>query len=323
MSSGARGGGFVGVAFSMFLLAMGALLPGAAPPFARGLANSSVKRGQAAPGQGRAECREVTSKILGHPVPYCIFLPPSYGTETTRRYPVLYFLHGLGENEQILLNSDGWQIIEQAWADKALGEFIIAAPAAGRSFYVNSKDGKVRYEDFFIQEFMPIIEKNYRIEAGRKTRGLDGISMGGYGALRFAFKYPNLFGSVAAHSAALIERAPSVQINPQQEAAIARLEGPAFGVPFDREYWNRESPFTIVRERPKPVGLQVYFDCGTEDSYGFNVGAQQFHDLLESRKIPNSFHLYPGGHNWLYFAQHFPEGLEFESEAFGLSAAAK
>ena len=286
----------------------------------KGAATAAPRQAAGTPGQGRAECRDVNSKILRRPVPYCIFLPPSYDADATRRYPVLYFLHGLGENEQVLLNSDGWQIIEQAWADKTLGEFIIVAPAAGRSFYIDSKDGKVRYEDFFIQEFLPIIEKNYRIRTTRATRGLDGISMGGYGALRFAFKYPRLFGSVSVHSAALIERPPTVKIDPQQNAAVTRLVGSAFGVPFDRAYWNRESPFTIVRNSPKPVGLRVYFDCGTEDDFGFNAGAQQFHELLDKRGIPNTFHLYPGGHSWIYFAQHFPESLEFESKAFGLTA---
>ncbi|MGH9573651.1 MAG: alpha/beta hydrolase [Candidatus Acidiferrales bacterium] len=285
-----------------------------------GVAGAAPRQAAGASGRGRAECRDVKSKILRRPVPYCIFLPPTYDSNTAQKYPVLYFLHGLGENEQVLLNSDGWQIIEQAWADKTLGEFIIVAPAAGRSFYINSKDGKVRYEDFFIQEFLPIIEKNYRIRATRTTRGLDGISMGGYGALRFAFKYPKLFGSVSAHSAALIERPPTVQINPQQQAAVTRLVGTAFGVPFDRAYWNRESPFTIVRDSPKPIGLKIYFDCGTEDDFGFNVGGQQFHDLLQKRGIPNTFHLYPGGHNWMYFAEHFPDSLEFESRAFGLAA---
>ena len=284
-----------------------------------GVAVASPRKTTASSSQGRAECRDVNSKILRRAVPYCIFLPPSYDSNATQKYPVLYFLHGLGENEQVLLNSDGWQIIEQAWTDKTLGEFVIVAPAAGRSFYVNSKDGKVRYEDFFIQEFLPIIEKNYRIRATRATRGLDGISMGGYGALRFAFKYPKLFGSVSAHSAALIERPPTVQINPQQQAAVTRLVGTAFGVPFDRAYWNRESPFTIVRDSPKPAGLKIYFDCGTEDDFGFNVGAQQFHELLQKRGIPNTFHLYPGGHNWMYFAEHFPDSLEFESKAFGLT----
>jgi S-formylglutathione hydrolase FrmB len=255
-----------------------------------GVAAASPRKTTASSSQGRAECRDVNSKILRRAVPYCIFLPPSYDSNATQKYPVLYFLHGLGEIEQ-----------------------------AGRSFYVNSKDGKVRYEDFFIQEFLPIIEKNYRIRATRATRGLDGISMGGYGALRFAFKYPKLFGSVSAHSAALIERPPTVQINPQQQAAVTRLVGTAFGVPFDRAYWNRESPFTIVRDSPKPAGLKIYFDCGTEDDFGFNVGAQQFHELLQKRGIPNTFHLYPGGHNWMYFAEHFPDSLEFESKAFGLT----
>ncbi len=304
----------------VFLLVIAAFFSAVLVAPKKGVAAAAARQTTGAQGQGRAECRDVNSKILHRAVPYCIFLPPSYSSDTTRRYPVLYFLHGLGENEQVLLNSDGWQIIEQAWADKSLGEFIIVAPAAGRSFYINSKDGKVRYEDFFIREFLPIIEKNYRIRATRATRGLDGISMGGYGALRFAFKYPNLFGSVSAHSAALIERPPTVKINPQQQAAVTRLVGTAFGVPFDRAYWNRESPFTIVRNSPKPVGLKIYFDCGTEDDFGFNVGAQEFHDLLDKRGIPNTFHLYPGGHDWLYFAEHFPQSLGFESKAFGLSA---
>ena len=279
--------------------------------------------GTGAPGRGRAECRNVNSNILAHPVHYCAFLPPSYDTDSSRRFPVLYFLHGLGENEQILLNSDGWQTIEDAWAHKELGEFVIVAPAADRSFYINSKDGKTRYEDFFIREFIPAIEGNYRIQAGRKTRGLEGISMGGYGALRLAFRYPGMFGSVAAHSAALIERPPDVQINPQQEKAITRLVGTAFGVPFNRAYWDRESPFTIVKQGPKPAGLRIYFDCGTEDGFGFNVGAQQFDDLLKAHGVAHEFHLYPGGHDWIYFSQHFPEGLEFESRAFGLQTDAK
>ncbi len=318
MNSGTRrfSFGFVAV---LFVAAFGLVGAPNVAPRARVMA-APLPQMAGAPGQGRAECRDVDSKILSRPVPYCIFLPPSYDTSPTRRYPVLYFLHGLGENEQVLLNTDGWQIIEQAWADKSLGEFVIVAPAAGRTFYINSKDGKVRYEDFFIHEFIPIIEKNYRIRSERSSRGLDGISMGGYGALRFAFKYPQLFGSVSAHSAALIERPPTVQINPQQEAAVTRLVGSAFGVPFDRAYWNRESPFTIVKERPKPVGLKVYFDCGTEDSFGFNVGAEEFHKLLDSRGIPNDFHLYPGGHDWMYFAAHLPQSLEFESQAFGLSS---
>ena len=276
---------------------------------------------QASAAAGRAECRQVNSKILGHTVPYCAFLPPSYDADAGRKFPVLYFLHGLGENEQVLLESGGWQIIEDAWSQKTLGEFVIVAPAADRTFYVNSRDGKVRYEDFFIKEFLPAIERNYRIHAERRSRGITGISMGGYGALRFALKYPQLFAAVSAHSAALIERPPEIKITAPQQAAISRLAGTAFGDPFDRSYWDRESPFTIVGHGPKPVGLKIYFDCGTEDGFGFNAGAQEFHDLLKSRGIAHEFHLYPGGHTWAYFATHFPDSLEFQAKAFGLNAS--
>ncbi len=121
---------------------------------------------------------------------------------------MLYFLHGLGENAQVLLTSGGWNLIQNLWEQKQIGDFLIVAPSAGRSFYINSRDGRVRYEDFFIREFLPFIESHYRIRAERRYRGISGISMGGYGALRFAFRYPELFGSVSAHSAALVAKLP-------------------------------------------------------------------------------------------------------------------
>jgi S-formylglutathione hydrolase FrmB len=272
---------------------------------------------------GRAECRSVPSKILGHPVAYCVILPRGYDSDKTTQYPVLYFLHGLGGNEQVLLESGGMNEIEDLRAANKIGEFLVVAPAGGRSFYVNSRDGHVRYEDFFIKEFIPFIESHYRIDAVRKGRGITGVSMGGYGALRFGLKYPELFGSVSAHSAALIDKLPRFEGSDDQTEGIARVLGGSFGNPVDAKYWERESPFTIVLTNAKPANLPIYFDCGTDDDFGFNVGAQKFHDLLVLRGIPNEFHLYPGGHDMEYFADHLPASLEFHSHAFGTAAATK
>ena len=268
---------------------------------------------------GRAECSSAPSTILHRAVPYCVLLPPSYDADKARRYPVVYFLHGIGENEQALLNSGGWDLIQDLWDQKQIGEFVIAAPAGDRTFFINSENGKVRYQDFLMREFLPYIEKRYRIEPGRRSRGVAGISMGGYGALHLALLYPESFGAVSANSPALIARLPQFTPTPGETNILAMMLGSAFGVPFNRAFYDRNSPFTIVRDRPRPVGLKIYFDCGTEDGYGFNVGAQAFHELLVSRHIPNEFHLYPGGHDWTYFAQHFPASLEFQSEAFGVT----
>jgi S-formylglutathione hydrolase FrmB len=272
---------------------------------------------------GRAECRSVPSKTLAHPVPYCVLLPPSYDADKVRRYPVLYFLHGLGQNEQSLLNSGGWSLIQDLWDQKQIGEFLVVAPAGDRSFFINSRDGHQRYEDFFAGEFLPFIESHYRTRAGRRSRGITGVSMGGYGALHLALRHPELFGSVSAHSAALIANLPRANLDSSQTTAISRALGGAFGAPFDRAFWDRNSPFTLVGNGPPLAGLQIYFDCGTEDDFGFNRGAQAFHDLLASRRIRHEFHLYPGGHDLAYFAQHLPASLEFQSQAFGVTPAAK
>ena len=263
------------------------------------------------------------SKILGYDVPFCVLLPPSYDADAAQRYPVLYFLHGIGDNEQVLLNSGGLLMVQDLRDQKRIGDFLIVTPAAGRSFYINSRDGHVRYEDFFIREFIPYIESHYRIRVGRRSRGIAGVSMGGYGALRFAFKYPQMFAAVSVNSAALLQKLPTVKLSDSQETTLARLLGSSFGSPFDPAFWERENTFTLARTGPRPVGLKIYFDCGTEDEYGFNVGAQAFHDLLVSRGIPHEFHLYPGGHDWTYFAQHFPALLEFQSHAFDSGSAAR
>lgn len=272
---------------------------------------------------GGAECRSMASKILGHDVPYCVLLPPGYDTNTAQRYPVLYFLHGIGENEQALLNAGGLLLVQDLRDQNQIGDFLIVTPAAGRTFYINSRDGKVRYEDFFIREFIPYIESHYRIRAGRRSRGIAGVSMGGYGAMRFAFRYPQIFGAASANSPALLKDLPKVQISEAQQTTLSRLLGGTFGSPFDAAFWDRNNVFTLVRNGPRPSGLKIYFDCGTEDDYGFNVGAQALHDLLVSRGIPHEFHLYPGGHDWTYFAQHFPASLEFQWHSFGSGAQPK
>jgi S-formylglutathione hydrolase FrmB len=269
---------------------------------------------------GRAECVSIPSEILGRDVPYCVVLPPSYDMEKTRRYPILYLLHGLGDNDQFLIHSGGMNLIEDLWEQKQLAEFLIATPAAGASFYINSRDGKRRYEDFFMQEFMPGVEKRYRAQAGRASRGIAGISMGGYGALHIAFRHPQLFAAVGAHSAALIEKLPNISAPNSQQLSVLRVLGSAFGSPFDAAFWIQNDPVTIARDA-NLTGLKIYFDCGSEDDYGFESGAQSLDKLLASRHVPHEFHLYPGGHDWAYFAEHLPAMLAFESQVIGAPLA--
>ncbi|HXZ18978.1 MAG TPA: alpha/beta hydrolase family protein [Candidatus Acidoferrales bacterium] len=261
---------------------------------------------------GRVECGSVPSKMLAHSVRFCAVLPPSYDAHPGQRFPVLYWLHGLGQDEQSFISAGGVALLEDMRGQNRLGEFLIITPDAGRSFYLNSRDGYSRYEDFFIREFLPAMERRYRIEAGRATRGISGVSMGGFGALHFGLKYPQLFGSVSAHSAALMEKPPAAMTN---GARLGFLEA-VFGWPVDPAFWDRNSVFTAARHAHANESLKIYFDCGTADDFGFDEGAQALDRLLTSRGIPHEFHVYPGGHGWGYFAKHLPASLEFHWKAF-------
>src|SRR5271165_5907293 len=187
---------------------------------------------------GRVECNALPSKILARRVPYCIVLPASFDANKTKHFPILYALHGLGDNEQFFPHSGMWNLVEDMQEKGQLKEFLVATPDGGASFYINSKDGKDRYEDFLLQEFFPFVEKRYRVAPGRGHRGIAGISMGGYGALHLAFRHPELFVSVSAHSAALIEKLPAF-LGPAPNSPRSRVLGAVFGSPPDAAFWER------------------------------------------------------------------------------------
>jgi S-formylglutathione hydrolase FrmB len=264
------------------------------------------------------ECSSIRSKVLRQSVRYCALVPPSYDTNKARRYPVLYYLHGLGDNEQSLVNLGGWNLVESLREKGKIGEFLIFAPDGGRTFYINSRDGQVRYEDFFIREFVPAMESKYRARAGRASRAITGVSMGGYGALHMAMKYPQMFSAVSSHMGALIEKIPAALTDARELGRGLSFLGEVFGRPFDRAFWERNSPFTLARRASGLARLKIYFDCGRDDSFGFDAGTQAFHELLQARGIAHEFHIYPGEHNWDYVSQHMGASMEFHWRAFGL-----
>jgi S-formylglutathione hydrolase FrmB len=274
--------------------------------------------------QSRIDCNALNSRILKHEVHYCVYLPASYDAGGTKHppqsYPVLYFLHGLGDNEQTLFNSGGWTLLDDLRQQHKIGEFLIAAPEGGRTFYINSADGSVRYSDFFLQEFIPLIATKYHISAGRRNRAISGISMGGYGALRFAFSHPEMFSAVSAQSAALITESPhELDIAAQSGAPMGKLLATVFGSPIAVAHWKENSPFVLANRNQAALRhVAIYFNCGQADNYGFEKGAAALDEELRGEKVEHEYHPYPGDHSLGYFLAHFTEVMEFHSRAFGL-----
>lgn len=263
----------------------------------------------------------MNSHALKRPVHYCVYLPEGYDANASQRYSLLYFLHGLGDNEQTLFNSGGWTLIDDLRHQHRIGEFLIAAPEGWRSFYVNSADGSFRYSDFFLHEFMPYIEGKYRVVPGRSGRAITGISMGGYGALRFAFAYPQLFSAVSAQSAALITETPQ-QLDAAMRSGypLAKLMATVFGNPISTSHWDANDPFLLARKTAIELRkLAIYFNCGQEDNYGFEKGAAKLNAELDQEHVPHEYRPYPGDHSIGYFVSHFSEVIEFHSRAFHLT----
>lgn len=263
------------------------------------------------------ERQTVPSKLLGKPVTYAVYLPPDYDS-SNRWYPVVYLLHGFTDNESAWIQFGQVQVS----ADKAIeaGQIppmIIVMPDAGVSWYMNSEDGTVPYEDMFIQEFLPSVESLYRIRSGKEFRGVAGLSMGGHGALLYAMKHADLFSSCAALSAGILTVEELTTMPPER---FGRLFEPVLGPNLDSEarlaHWKDNSPLELAGSLPveELKKVRYYFDCGDDDF--LYRGNAAMHVLLREREIPHEFRIRDGAHSWEYWRTGIEDALQFIGESF-------
>ena len=264
----------------------------------------------------KTECGSVSSAVLGRSVGFCVVFPPGYEASSNQRYPTLYFLHGLFENEHSWIDRGGEEIWSSLTEQGELTNFLVVLPAGGRTFYVNSQDGHERYEDFFIQELVPEIDRRYRTLAVASERGISGVSMGGYGALHLAMRHPEVFGSASAHSAALLPKFPNPLPTEGRWGFYARVLQEPFGAPLNESYWESNNPLTLAEHPERFPQLALYFDCGDHDRYGFEEGAQLLDQILSQKGFPHTYALRSGGHGWDYLHQYMQFSLAFHSKLF-------
>ncbi len=262
------------------------------------------------------QCGSVPSTILHRSVGYCIDLPADYASTAPKRYPTLYFLHGLFGNDHRWEDRGGKEAFDGLTSEGTIGHFLVVIPDGGETFYINSEDGQDRYEDFFVQEFVPYIDRHYRTLPERAARGISGLSMGGYGALHLAMRHPDLFGSVSAHSAMLLAKFPNPIPTEGRWGFYARILRHAFGSPLNQAYWEENSPLTLAMNPEKFQGLKIYFDCGDRDRYGFERGAALLDEILNRENYPHEYALRPGGHGWSFLDQYMKYSLLFQWRLF-------
>lgn len=260
-----------------------------------------------------AELRSSTfaSAALGREVAYVVDLPPSYGAEPSRRYPVVYALHGLFEGSGFWERRGLAAILADLRRSGAVPEFLVVAVDGGNSFFVNAPGG--RYEDMLTRDLVAHVEATWRVVPGRAGRGLLGVSMGGYGALHVAFDQPGFAAAVATHSAMLLERIPSAEQGARrgQMAAFHQV----FGEPIDPALWAANDPLLQAREVDAKAVPALYLDCGAEDRYGLASGHRALDRVLEERGIRRVLELPPGDHGYEFVRARLQKSLRFLAEA--------
>jgi enterochelin esterase-like enzyme len=255
----------------------------------------------------------MSSKILKMDRKFAVYLPPDYET-SQRNYPVLYLLHGYGDDQT------GWvQFGEvQHIADKAINEgkatpLVIVMPDAntGKVGYVNEIKGDWRYEDFFFEEFIPYIEKTFRIKGEKTYRAIAGLSMGGEGTFVYALHHPELFSSACPLSAAT---GPANIDEMDKYILWQKSEGLSKA---DREaYFNKYSVLRLIDQvtDKNKKAVRWYIDCGDDDF--LYEGNSLAHIAMRKKEIPHEFRIRDGAHTWSYWRSALPNVLEFISMSF-------
>lgn len=253
------------------------------------------------------------SKILKMERQYAIYLPPDYES-SERSYPVLYLLHGMGDDQT------GWvqfgevlHIADKAINDGSATPMIIVMPDAntGMKGYFNLPEKEWRYEDFFFEEFMPFVEKEYRIKGEKHYRAISGLSMGGGGTFMYALHHPELFSSACPLSAYC---GPLSLVDLKERMKKMGIE--AVSEEVMETWYKRHSAVELINDMPDSQikSVRWFIDCGDDDF--LYEGNSLVHIAMRKKEIPHEFRIRDGAHNWTYWRASLPVVLSFVSDAF-------
>lgn len=237
---------------------------------------------------------KLATKLVPSPVEYAVLLPEGYEA-AKEPLPLLLFLHGGGDKS--FLNRMR-PVLDEMWKAGTLPPMVVVTPSAARSFYMDYKDGSQKWETFLVTEFLTHLRAQYKVTKERKGTLLFGISMGGLGALRFGFKYPETFGGLAALEPGIdpVLKWKDLSARNKFWRGQALMET-IFGKPFDEAYWEANNVVTIAVNRAaklRTANLGIYIEAGDEDMFYLHEATEFLHRILWDQKIAHEYHLVRG-----------------------------
>jgi S-formylglutathione hydrolase len=237
----------------------------------------------------------LVTKLVPSPVEFAVLLPDGYDT-AKEPFPLLLFLHGGGGNKNYLTQMR--PVFDEMWKAGTLPPVVVVTPSAARSFYMDYKDGSQKWETFLITEFLMHLHEQYKVTKDRKGTLLFGISMGGLGALRLGFKFPETFGGLVAMEPGIDPVLKWKELSARYKFyRSAELMETIFGKPFDETYWEANNVATIAlnkADKLRTANLGIYIEAGDEDLFYLHEATEFLHRILWEQKVLHEYHLVRG-----------------------------
>jgi S-formylglutathione hydrolase len=235
-----------------------------------------------------------TANVPG-PVPITYYLPKNYDAKRAEPYPLLLQLHGGGGSNKAMENAMGG-LLDLAIERGLVPPMVSVMPSAGRSFYMNFRDGSEKWEDLVMKDLLPYMRKNFNVVRGRQGTFVTGISVGGMGSLRMAMKYPEVFQAVASQEPGIepVLAYDDIKLRDKfyrPDTLIKQI----YGDPIDKDYWAANNPATIISRDPsRLLGLGIYLEVGDQDLFYLNHGTEFVHRVLFDAGISHEYRLVKG-----------------------------
>ena len=310
---------------------------------------SAINTASAPPPAGEVRNEVFESTALGVRKHAVVYLPASYAKDTARRYPVVYYLHGLSGTERDWISRASIDMAADSLFARGTSEMIIVLPDGDDGWYTTwttqvgyrtcadtiqteSADRycvqRQRYDEYIARDVVRFIDSKYRTIDDPGRRGIGGLSMGGYGAISIALRFPDVFGAAVSHSGVVspLYAGPKPFREPVRYATTVDELRPQTGGFWARYqmFWGtdlarwREADPAYIAERLRRRGGRVpaiYFDCGVDDA--FIDQNRALHSELTRLQIVHTFREFPGGHTWRYWSTHVRESLRWMGERLG------
>ncbi len=255
---------------------------------------------------------EIDSAHVPDPVAISVYLPEGYDPDRAEPYPLVIQLHGGGGSNEAM---EGMAtLLEQAIDEERLPPAVSVMPSAGRSFYMNFRDGSQNWERVVVEDLIAHMRATYNVPDGREGTLITGISMGGMGSLRMAFKHPEVFHAVASMEPG-IEPAlafDDIQLRDRFWRSDALFEQ-IYGSPVDRDYWAANNPATIAKTDPERlIDLAIYLEAGDQDAFYLHHGTEFLHRILFDAGVSHEYRLVRGAeHVGPSIAPRFLDAMSF------------